>query len=103
MGILSGLWKAARNQVSWNNDPTQQRLAMLLLAASQSGETDHQDAIELTVAMFTEKGWGREEALNRVSHAVSLVGRAVNYNSDTVKVAQAIVYDIARNVRWAKP
>jgi hypothetical protein len=99
MGIFSGLKTAATQQVAWNNDPVQQEITALLLSASQ--DQQYASVIEQILIIFNQQGWTKEEALNRLSHAVSMVWRFADRGS--YKVAKAITNDIAKVARNVSP
>jgi hypothetical protein len=60
-----------RKMVRWNNDPRQQKLIQLLLAAGRSG--DIVDSINVTNFLCQQGDWSLDEDRRRVAHALSAV------------------------------
>jgi uncharacterized protein (DUF2236 family) len=75
--IAAGLvifWFAARGKmVRLNNDPRQQRLIQLFLAAGRTG--DLADEIKITNFLCQQGDWSLKEDRQRVAHALGAVER----------------------------
>lgn len=67
--LLFGFRKMAR----WNNDPRQQKLIQLFLAAGRSG--DMVDEIKITNFLCQQGDWSLKEDRQQVAHALAAVER----------------------------
>jgi hypothetical protein len=84
--------------VRFNNDPKQQRLAALFATA---GESDPQRAAQVAVVIeefIGKERWDRNEAADRIAHALSLVKVQVTWNPDIYERARLIGADMIQGL-----
>jgi hypothetical protein len=79
---FAGMRKMAR----WNNDPRQQELIQLLLAAGRSG--DITDSINVTNFLCRQSDWTLGEDRKRIAHALTIVER----------ITDRVAYERAKDV-----
>ena len=70
-GAIVYWYAGMRKMVRWNNDPRQQKLIQLLLAAGRSG--DIVNSINVTNFLCQQGDWSLDEDRRRVAHALSAV------------------------------
>ena len=72
------------NTVKWNNDPNQQRLALMLLEGAKYDVSRGSNGAFLNIRemiAFTQQcGWSDKEASNQFIHAVSMLKPMVDPN-----------------------
>jgi uncharacterized protein (DUF2236 family) len=69
--IVVYLFAGFRKMARWNNDPRQQELIQLFLAAGRSG--DMADQIKITNFLCQQADWSVKENRQRVAHALAAV------------------------------
>src|SRR5262245_44229676 len=85
-----GIFRALANipkMARLNNDPKQQKLASLFAVA---GESDPQRAAQTAAVIedfIKQERWTRNEAAERIAHALSLVKMQVTWNPDIFEKA----------------